>query len=291
MRIGFVILHYNVVKETEKCVASIFEKIDTDDFEIVVVDNGSSNQSGLVVQQMFAGKEHVTVILNKKNLGFAQGNNVGFRFLKHEKKCDFIAMMNNDTYLIQDDFCKVIEEEYKNSAFAVLGPKIHSPAGNDSNPVKKRLMTVAELEKKRARWRRFRMRNILHLGFFDTAYSFIADRLGPGPAKKYMQSDIRQENVELHGCCWIFSPKFIEKYDGLNPETFLYQEEDILFAQMLHDKMLMVYNPELKIYHSEDAATNSVCQSSRKKKIFIYENYLKSSEVLLQILKKIEGQA
>lgn len=291
MRIGFVILHYNVVNETEKCVSSIFEKIDADDFEIVVVDNCSPNKSGPAVQQMFAGKEHVTVILNERNLGFAQGNNVGFRFLKYEKQCDFIAMVNNDTYLIQDDFCKVIEGEYRNSGFAVLGPEIHSPAGNDSNPVKKRLMTVAELEKKRARWRRFRMRNILHLGFFDTVYSFIADRLGPGPAKKHMQSDIRQENVELHGCCWIFSPKFIEKYEGLNPGTFLYQEEDILFAQMLRDKMLMVYNPALKIYHSEDAATNSVCQSSRKKKIFIYNNYLKSSEVLLQILKEIEGQA
>ncbi|MCQ2054084.1 MAG: glycosyltransferase [Fibrobacter sp.] len=288
MRFGFVILHYNVVAETEKCVASILERVDAENFEIVVVDNCSPNKSGPEIQRIFAGKEHVSVILNKENVGFARGNNVGFQYLKREKSCDFIVMMNNDTYLIQDDFCKVIEDEFNQSHFAVLGPEIHCPNGLNPNPVKSSLMTVAELQKKRARWRRRRMRNILHLGFFDTLYSFIADRLGPGPHVSQPANDRRQENVELHGCCLVFSPVFVARYEGLNPNTFLYQEEDILFAQMLRDGMLMVYNPALKIYHMENASTNSVCKGSRKKQIFFYTHYLKSSEVLLDILQDIE---
>ena len=162
MRIGFVVLHYNVVAETELCVESILKRIDSSDFEIVVVDNASPNKSGPQIQSLFANREHVSVILNEENLGFARGNNVGFRFLKNEKKCDFIVMLNNDTYLIQDDFCKVVQEEYERSHFAVLGPEIHCPNGINPNPVKDKLMTVAELERKRARWRRIRLRNILH---------------------------------------------------------------------------------------------------------------------------------
>ncbi len=291
MRIGFAILHYNVVAETEKCVASILERIDSDDYEIVVVDNCSPNKSGAQVKRLFEGKEHVSVILNEENLGFARGNNVGFRFLKYEKKCDFIVVMNNDTYLIQDDFFKVIQEEYAHSHFAVLGPEIHCPGGINPNPVKNKLMTVAELERKRIRWRRRRLKNILHLGFLDTWYSFIADRLGPGPNHHRPANDKRQENVELHGCCFVFSPEFINRYDGLNSGTFMYQEEDILYAEMLRDNMLMVYNPALKIYHMEKASTNSVCSGSRKKKIFIYTNYLASSEVLLGVLKDIEKKS
>lgn len=288
MRLGFVVLHYNVVAETEKCVASILERIDTDDFEIVVVDNCSPNKSGPQVKALFEGKAHVSVILNEENLGFARGNNVGFRFLKNEKKCDFIVMLNNDTYLIQDDFYKVILDEYEQSHFAVLGPEIHCPNGINANPVKDKLMTVAELERKRARWRRIRVRNILHLGFLDTWYSFIADRLGPGPNSYQPANDRRQVNVELHGCCLVFSPDYVARYDGLNSGTFMYQEEDILYAEMLRDKMLMVYNPALKIYHMENASTNSVCKGSRKKKIFVYTNYLASSEILLKVLKDIE---
>ena len=68
----------------------------------------------------------------------------------------------------------------------------------------------------------------------------------------------------------------------------MYQEEDILYAEMLRDKMLMVYNPLLKIYHMESASTNSVCRGSRKKRIFVFSNYLASSDVLLDILKEIE---
>ena len=288
MRLGFVVLHYNVVAETEKCVASILERIDTDDFEIVVVDNCSPNKSGPQVKALFEGKAHVSVILNEENLGFARGNNVGFRFLKNEKKCDFIVMLNNDTYLIQDDFYKVILDEYEQSHFAVLGPEIHCPNGINANPVKDKLMTVAELERKRARWRRIRVRNILHLGFLDTWYSFFADRLGPVPNSYQPANDRRQVNVELHGCCLVFSPDYVARYDGLNSGTFMYQEEDILYAEMLRDKMLMVYNPALKIYHMENASTNSVCKGSRKKKIFVYTNYLASSEVLLNVLKVIE---
>ena len=98
MRIGFVVLHYNVVAETEQCVESILKRIDSSDFEIVVVDNASPNKSGPQIQSLFANREHVSVILNEENLGFARGNNVGFRFLKNEKKCDFIVMLNKYNY-------------------------------------------------------------------------------------------------------------------------------------------------------------------------------------------------
>lgn len=288
MRLGFAILHYNVVAETEKCVTSILDRIDTEDFEIVVVDNCSPNGSGSRIRELFAGTPRVSVILNDQNLGFARGNNVGFRFLKHEKQCDFIVMMNNDTYLIQDDFFKVIRKEFEQSKFSVMGPEIHCPGGNP-NPVKARLMTCAELERKRARWRRMRIRQLLYLGFFDRLYSFFADRLGPGPRSCKPTDSLRQEGVELHGCCFVFSPEFVNRYEGLNPGTFMYQEEDILYAEMLRDHGLMVYNPALKIYHMEKASTNSVCAGTRKKKLFTYTNYLKSSEILLHVLKEIEA--
>ena len=45
-KIGFVVLHYNAIKETIDCVESIKKRIDTNKYYIVVVDNASPNHTG-----------------------------------------------------------------------------------------------------------------------------------------------------------------------------------------------------------------------------------------------------
>lgn len=45
-KIGFVVLHYNAIKETIDCVESIKKRIDTNKYYIVVVDNASSKSYG-----------------------------------------------------------------------------------------------------------------------------------------------------------------------------------------------------------------------------------------------------
>lgn len=286
MRIGFVILHYNVFEETKKCVSSIFSRLDSNDFEIIIVDNASPNASGIALQEEYATTAKVTVILNDTNLGFARGNNVGFHYAKHSASCDFIVMLNNDTYLIQDDFFAVIMDEFTASHFAVLGPEIHTPDNKNPNPIKNTLPTEESVKKKIKHWKRARVRNFFFLEYLNPIYYFFMHLCKKKNEKKQIPQNRRQENVQLHGCCFVFSPEFICRYKGLDDRTFMYLEEDILYAQMRRDKLLMVYNPRLKIYHTEDSATNSIRKSSRKKNHFLYTNYIKSSKVLLSILRE-----
>ena len=120
----FVILHYITIDDTVKCVDSILEKCNKKNFEIVIVDNGSKNQTGEVLKEKYKCNNKIHVILSKENLGFAKGNNLGFEYAKNTLKTDFIIMLNNDVVVLQDDFCDIIEKEYETSKFAVLGPKI-----------------------------------------------------------------------------------------------------------------------------------------------------------------------
>jgi len=64
------------------------------------------------------------------------------------------------------------------------------------------------------------------------------------------------ENTILHGACLIFSPSYIEEFEGLNKDTFLYMEEDILKLNADYYKFKMLYSGDLVIYHKEDAATD-----------------------------------
>ena len=67
-RIGFVILHYNAIKETVDCVNSIINNIDTDDYFIIIVDNKSPNYTGETLKEKYGKSEKIKVILNKENL-------------------------------------------------------------------------------------------------------------------------------------------------------------------------------------------------------------------------------
>ena len=143
-RFAFVILHYYTIEDTKKCVESILEKCNN--VYIVIVDNASPNNTGKELEKLYKTNNKIKVILSKENLGFAKGNNIGFKYAKEKLNADFIIMCNNDTYLLQDDFLNLIEEEYKISKFAVLGPKILLP-NNKINTVQINMQSLKSLKK------------------------------------------------------------------------------------------------------------------------------------------------
>ncbi|UXD44446.1 glycosyltransferase [Enterococcus faecium] len=76
--IGFEVLHYETINETIQCVESILSNVINP--VIVVVDNASSNNSGNELIEKFKSYDNVFVLINEKNLGFAKGNNIGYKF-------------------------------------------------------------------------------------------------------------------------------------------------------------------------------------------------------------------
>ena len=93
--------------------------------------------------------------------------------------------------------------------------------------------------------------------------------------------DERREDVVLHGCCLVFSPVFIRKFDGLDEKTFLYCEEEFLYLKIKKNNMLTVYNPELLIYHNEGVSTKTVSKSNFKKRRFRYKKLIEANKILL----------
>jgi GT2 family glycosyltransferase len=112
-KIAYVILHYVTAKDTIECIKSI-ENLQTDyETSIVVVDNASGNDSLEEVKEITSNYNNITYIKNEKNLGFAKGNNVGFRYAKYELNADFIILLNNDTVIEQPDFSEKIVQKYE----------------------------------------------------------------------------------------------------------------------------------------------------------------------------------
>lgn len=282
--IGFVILHYNAIKETRDCIDSIINKIDTPHYKVVVVDNASPNGTGKELYNEFLSYNKVEVILSKDNLGFARGNNLGFMRLKNENHWDFICMLNNDTCIIQENFLEVIIKEYQMSKFGLLGPLIFLN-NNTYNPIDYHGPKYRNIKRSLIGLRIARVLNCIGLrNVFIKLSSMIGIRVRED-FKEEPGLFVRHENIKLHGCCWIFSPKAITEINGLNPITFMFREEEFLYLEMRKKGLKTVYNPDLKIRHFEDAATDTMCKTNKQKNDFLYKHSLYSTKALIKYMK------
>lgn len=280
-KFAFVILHYKNVHETLNCIASIEERLDIKDYLIIVVDNGSTNGTGELLKQKYVNNEHVHIILNAENLGFARGNNVGFRYAKAQGS-DFICVINSDTYLITNDFAESIIQDYETYRFYVLGPNIIEPYKEaQSNPMGNHVITYPEMRK---RVFSLRIQIAFHLLRGDTLASYIRKVRHKKSSENAFDRSSYYENVELHGCCLIFSPKYVAEYDGLNDCTFLYMEEDLLYYEMMRKGYLTLYSPNVKIFHVGGASAQT--KKLRKHKLFALRQHLNSAKAIRNYMRK-----
>ena len=98
------------------------------------------------------------------------------------------------------------------------------------------------------------------------------------------------ENPHLHGSCYIFSKDFISaRQYAFNPATFLYFEEDVLMFECLSSNLKMLYDPIVYVEHLEDVSTNLAYSSRKKKERFKLSEMIKSSDVLIELMKQANG--
>jgi len=91
-KVFIIILNWNGREDTLACLDSV-RKINYANFEVVVVDNGSIDDSVKVIRKTFP---EVAVLETGENLGFAGGNNVGIRYAL-EQGAEYLFLLNNDT--------------------------------------------------------------------------------------------------------------------------------------------------------------------------------------------------
>jgi len=118
--VGIVLLNWNKADETLKCLESL-SNLSYPNQKLILVDNGSTDNS---VQKFREFDPFLLVLETGKNLGYAEGNNVGIR---HSLKFypDYIFVINNDVRVANDTLNQLVDEAENNLKAAFLGPKIY----------------------------------------------------------------------------------------------------------------------------------------------------------------------
>ena len=92
-KVAIIILNWNGKYYTIECIESL-KKIIYLNYEIILVDNGSKDDSVKCLKDRYPD---IKIIINKKNLGFAEGNNIAIKAILKNKYVRYIALLNNDT--------------------------------------------------------------------------------------------------------------------------------------------------------------------------------------------------
>lgn len=292
---AFVVLHYGGVEVTYECVDLLKSRFCAENVFIVVVDNASPDFSGASLKEKYADDPSVAVLLNPENLGFARGNNVGYRYAKETLGCQWICVMNNDVFIEQPDFWDRVQEEFRESQFGVLGPHVMLPGEKENHPS----FELKSIEFYRQEYERI---NKLYR-YYSSALFPIRNRINrmldvllqgkkkenSVPPKPVDESIFQKkhENVVLHGCCIVCSPLYVETFDdAFCPDTFMFREEELLFLRCKKHGLKTVYQPSVRVLHLEDVSTNASHKKMREKEIFICGNQVKSLKILISAMEK-----
>lgn len=266
-KVAIVILNYLNYFDTIECVQSI----SIDQYpakEIVIVDNGSSNDSKQQLEERYAQCDGVHLILSDKNEGFAGGNNLGICYATDVLKCSFVLLVNNDTIFKDPQMITKLMEAYE-PGVGVVGPRIVAADGHEQNPAKYNVI--------RSKWKQIwhYQRRITKVQFKQTAFYQAIRKLNvfANIRKKARNNTVKPNklaftpitslNMVLHGSCFMLTRDYFKFYPYLFPCTFLYFEEEILTILTHKTGLAKKFVPETYIYHKEHMSTQMSFQDRK----------------------------
>jgi len=125
-KVSVIILSYMNWAFTEATIRSVVCYSDYDNLEILVVDNGSTEDVVEELQRYVKRDPRIKLVLNGENLGYAAGNNVGLRIATG----DYLVLLNNDTFVTKGWLADLIRPLRQDASVGLVSPTTNS-IGNE----------------------------------------------------------------------------------------------------------------------------------------------------------------
>ncbi|HOS49518.1 MAG TPA: glycosyltransferase family 2 protein [Bacteroidia bacterium] len=217
--VSIVSINYNGAQVTCEMLDSL-KNITYPNFEVIIVDNASKEDPSII----FEKHPWIKFIRSDKNLGFAGGNNLGFK----QATGKYFLMLNNDTEVPEGFLEPLVQRMESDSKIGAASPKIifhHTPG-------------------------------MLQFAGFEPINPFTVrgNAIGYG---KQDNGDFDQSmpTSRAHGAAMMVSRKVVEEIGLMADLYFLYYEEMDYCERIKNAGYSIWYEAESKIYHKESMAT------------------------------------
>lgn len=252
-QLSIVIVSWNTKNLLKKCLESIFARTKTLGFEVIVVDNNSTDGTR---EQIANSKWPIAFVENEKNLGFAKANNQGIE----KSKGEFILLLNPDTEIKNGALEKMVQLMRERPDCGVAGCKILNPDGSLQPSVR--------------RFPDFLSSTLISLNFHSHCHSHCHSHrfnLFARAVDRYLARDFdyskNQEADQVMGAFFMTRREVIEKIGNLDEKFFIWFEEVDFCKRAKEAGFKVMYTPEAEIIH-HGAASFSQAFTYEKQKIF-----------------------
>lgn len=238
--LSIIILNYNTSELLNNCLESLNLLHDELDFEVIVVDNGSSDGSVYMVRKYH---KWVKLVESGENLGFAKGNNLA----KSHVRSDYVLFLNSDTLVPGNTLCESLKY-LKENKLGAIGCRQILADGRLDKDARRSFITP---------WI-----GLVHL-FLKLDVFFPKSRLFSKYWYGYISEDQTHDVDALQGS-FIMSPKNILDSVGWYDEDYFLDGEDIdLCWKIKNLGKRVVYYPKVSIIHLK-GATKGKNRKSKK---------------------------
>ncbi len=162
-KVSVIVVTYNNLDLTKACLHSLEIYSHYSNYEVIVVDNASSDDSPNYLREWVAQGDNRTIILNPDNKGFAAGNNQGLLAATG----DYLVLLNNDTYVTPGWISSLVKHIERDPKIGLLGP-VTCNIGNEA----KININYTNMSEMLAESSKFTLRHIGHLTPLRTAAFF-----------------------------------------------------------------------------------------------------------------------
>ncbi|GEM_PF-5619491 len=122
--VSIIILTFNALKYTKLTIRSILQHTEYP-YELIIVDNASADGTRKYLRELEKEYDHISVIFNKKNKGFAAGNNQGAK----KARGDYLFFLNNDVLVGEGWLSGMVRALEKDPAIGMVGPLTNRISG------------------------------------------------------------------------------------------------------------------------------------------------------------------
>ncbi len=225
IEVSIIIINYNTRELTKNCIDSIFYHTLETHFEVIVIDNASSDGSYDILSTLEYDNYHY--IRNEKNIGFSKANNKA----AIRASGAYLFFMNSDMLFVNDVVSCLLEKIHHNPEIGIVGPKFLNPDGTLQISCRKFPDIVFGLTK-----------------FFPCFKIFFS---GKNPEYYQDQRDysIEQAVDTVSAGALMISRKLFRDIGGFDEFSFMYAEDADICRQVRDRGLKIMYTPSAILIH------------------------------------------
>lgn len=254
MKLSVVIICWNDLQHIGPCLRSVYDATKAVDFEVIVADNGSTDNSLLYVREHFT---EVRIVANGANLGFGRGNNAGIRAAKGE----YVLILNPDTIIHNRALEKLVAYADRHPEAGAFGCRTLNLDGSLQGTAHPRPTLCRYLI------RALRLRQLGRLSDFFLSDEYVG------------WNGLTERKIGFHaGCCLLVRSKLLNELGGFD-ERFFHQFEDAdLCHRIWKTGSSVLYFPDAEVTHIGGQnrgryPINVVLETERSKYKYFHKHY------------------